>query len=421
MKNNVKLLKMKKLRIAISFALAASVGQASALDLLADFQKATAYDPTFQTAVAERQANQATANQAYTAYAPSASFNNTRIQTDSANRTTISVSQPLLNYEALSTFKQAEPRQGFAEATFVVKQQDLATRLLKAANAIILANENIKFNSAKITALNQQYLAAKKKLELGQGTITDLRDIEVKAAQAKSAQIGFKNQLDIAAKQYAAITGERPNVGEFVLTQQHGKVALKQVQDYIDLALQNNPAILVTKFSERVSELDVQKATGAFLPTFSATYTDSKSGATNNRYTGVVVNLPLGASAYFARQGSEANYLKAKETRRDSEEKTRVDVEKLRSQIDTGFESLDIQLDAIKAAELSVEANTKSYEGGVRSAVDVLNATQTVFQVKSEYVTSVTTQTENLLALMNLVSSNPQESLEVAYKYLFAR
>ena len=89
--------------------------------------------------------------------------------------------------------------------------------------------------------------------------------------------------------------------------------------------------------------------------------------------------------------------------------------------MDTAFESLDIQLDAIKAAELSVEANAKSYEGGERSAVDVLNATQTVFQVKSEYVTAVTTQTENLLALMNLSSTNPLESLETAYKFLFAR
>ena len=405
----------------IGVSLAATLGQAQALDLMVDFQRATSYDPTFQTALAERAANQSSATQSYTAYAPVGSYNNSRIQTDTANRTTITVSQPLLNYEALSTFRQAEPRKGFAEATFVMKQQDLATRLVKAANAVILANENLKLNNSKIKALDQQYMAAKRKLELGQGTITDQRDIEVKVAQAKSAQIGFKNQLDTAAKQYAAITGERPNVEEFVLPEQHGKVALKRSDDYVDMALQNSPAILAAKFSERVAELDVEKATGSLLPTFSATYTDSKSASVSNRYTGVVVNLPLGASAFFARQGVSANFLKAKETRRDTEEKARVDVERLRSQVDTAFESLAIQLDAIKAAELSVEANVKSYEGGVRSAVDVLNATQTVFQVKSDYVTAVTTQTENLLALMNLASTNPMESLETAYRFLFAR
>ena len=405
----------------MGFLLAATFGQAQALDLLADYQRATAYDPAFQTALAERAANQSSATQSYTAYAPVGSYNNSRIQTDTSNRTTLTISQPVLNYEALSTFRQAEPRKGYAEATFVIKQQELATRLLKAANAVILANENLKLNNSKIQALNQQYMAAKRKLELGQGTITDQRDIEVKVAQAKSLQIGFKNQLDTAAKQYAAITGERPNVAEFVLTEQHGKVALKPSEDYVDPALQNSPAILAAKFSERVAELDVEKATGSLMPTFSASYTDTKSGGVSNRYTGVVVNLPLGASAFFVRQGVSANFLKAKETRRDAEEKARVEVERLRSQVDTAFESLAIQLDAIKAAELSVEANVKSYEGGVRSAVDVINATQTVFQVKSDYVTAVAAQTENLLALMNLASSNPMDSLETAYKFLFAR
>jgi protease secretion system outer membrane protein len=117
----------------------------------------------------------------------------------------------------------------------------------------------------------------------------------------------------------------------------------------------------------------------------------------------------------------QANYLKSKETRRDTEEKARVDVEKLVAQIGTSFESINIQLDAIKAAELSVEANVKSYEGGVRSAVDVLNATQTVFQVKSEYVTAVTSQAENLLALMNLTTTIPDDALRASYKYLFTK
>jgi len=303
----------------------------------------------------------------------------------------------------------------------LTKQQDLATRLIKAANAIILANENIKLNESKIKSLEQQFVAAKRKLELGQGTITDQRDIEVKFAQAKSAQVGYKSQLATAINQYAAITGEKPNASEFVLPEKHVSMPLKPALDYVDLAYQNSPSILAARYSERVAELDVQRATGSLLPTFSASYTASKSANVENKYSGVVLNLPLGASTFFARQGVQANYLKAKETRRDAEEKARVDVEKLVAQINTNFESIDIQRDAIKAAELSVEANVKSYEGGVRSAVDVLNATQTVFQVKSEYVTAVTTQAENLLALMNLSNTNPTDSLQTAYKYLFAR
>ena len=412
---------MKNLRIPLILGMFAAMNQAQAVDLMADFQKASTYDPSYQSALADFKASQASVMQAYTAYAPTGSINNSRLQTDANSRTTFTISQPLLNYEALAIFRQAEPRKGYASANFVLKQQDLAVRLLKAANAIILANENIKLNTAKSKALDQQYLAAKRKLELGQGTVTDLRDIEVKAAQTKSAQISFRNQLETAAKQYAAITGERPNLAEFVLPQKHVKFPLKGTEEYVDLALQNNPAIMAAKFGERVAELEVDKATGAFYPTLSVTYSDSKSASAENKYTAFVINMPLNAGSYFARLGVLATLDTAKENRRDTEEKARVEVDKLRAQIDTAAEGLDIQLDAIKAAELSVEANAKSYEGGVRSAVDVLNATQTVFQVKSEYVTAVASQTENLLMLMNLSSANPMDSLETAYKYLFAR
>jgi protease secretion system outer membrane protein len=411
---------MNMLRLTLSFVWCCGLGQANAMDLLADFGKAVTYDPTYQTALAEFKGNEAAAVQSYAAYTPSGSYNNQRIQTDISNRTTFTISQPLLDYGALSTFRQAEPKRGFAEATLVLKQQDLALRLLKAANAIVLANENIKLNHSKIVALEHQFEAAKKKLELGQGTITDQRDIEVKAAQARSAQIGYKNQLITAVKQYAAITGETPRVQDFVLPEKHNAVAIRPLQEYLDKAMQNGATIWAAKYSERIAELDVDKATSSLLPTFSASYTDTKSSGFTNRYTGVVMNLPLGASTIFARQGVQANHLKAKEATRDAQEKAKVEVDRLRSLIETTFEALSIQRDAIKAAELSVQANEKSYEGGVRSAVDVLNAAQTVFQVKSDYVTAVTTQAENLMNIHNLTHPNPTDALQAISDFLLA-
>jgi protease secretion system outer membrane protein len=393
----------------------------AAADLMADFQKAMTYDPTFQTAIAERQANQASATQARVSYLPEASLSNQRLDTDTTTRQTARVTMPIVDLGRFATYRQASPRDGFAEATFVSKTQDLATRLLKAANAIILANENLSLNASKMASLDQQALAAKRKLELGQGTVTDLRDIEVKAAQAKAQQFSFKTALDVAVKQYAAITGVRPVVKEFTLEQKDRKLPLKSSVDYVDSALQVNPALQTARFSERIAELEVEKSTGSLLPTVSATYNKSKAGETINSYTGVLVNMPLQVGSYYARESVQANWLKAKEATRDAEEKTRVEVEKLREQVETGFEVLAIQKDAIAAAELSLQANIKSYEGGVRSAVDILNATQTVFQVKSEYVTSVTTQSEAILSLLNLASIDVEDALTNAYKFLFAR
>jgi protease secretion system outer membrane protein len=406
--------------VAVAWAASFSTG-AFALDLMADFQKAQTYDPAYQTALAERQANEANSTQALLAYMPTANINNQRIASDTSNRRTATVSQPVIDLARFATLRQSWPRQGFAESTFLAKQQDLTIRLLKAANAIVIANENLALNTSKIAALDKQALAAQKKLDLGQGTVTDLRDIEVKAAQAKAQQLAFKTALDVAAKQYAAITGEKPNVKEFVLENRDRKLALKGANEYVDLALSNSAALQAARFSERIAELEVERSTGSLAPVVSATYNKTTYAGVDTSYSGVVINMPLQADNFYARKGVQANYLKAKESTRDTEEKTRVDVERLTEQVNAGIEMLDIQRKAIASAELSLEANIKSYEGGVRSAVDILNATQTVFQVKSEYATSATAQAENLLTLLNQTSLNPSESLEQAYKYLFAR
>jgi protease secretion system outer membrane protein len=405
-------------RNILSAAVVALCAQSAwALDLVGDYQKAITYDPTYQTAVAEFQANQASATQALVSYLPEANISNQRLDTDTTTRQTARITQPLFDLGRVATLRQASPRQGFAEATFLVKQQDLAMRLLKGANAIILANENLKLNAAKMAALDQQALAAKRKLELGQGTVTDLRDIEVKAAQAKSQQLTYKTALSVAIKQYAAITGVQPNPKDFVLEQKDRTLKLDSAQAYVDQALQSNPALLAARLSERVAELELEKTTGALIPTVSATYNTSKAGGTTNSYTGVLVNMPLQVGSFYARKSVEANYLKAKEVSRDTEEKTRVEVEKLREEIETGLEALKIQKDAVSASELSFEANVKSYEGGVRSAVDILNAAQTVFQVKSDYVNILTSLSENTFFMFGLLGFDIINSIENINKF----
>ena len=394
---------------------------AHALDLIGDYQKALAFDPTYRTAEAEYQANLASATQARVAYLPQASLSNQRLDTDTTDRRTVRVTQPVIDLARFAEWQEAEPRQGFAEATFLLKQQDLATRILKGANAIILANENLKLNAAKIEALSLQAEASKRKLELGQGTVTDLRDVEVKTAQSKAQQLGYKTALSVAVKQYAAITGQNPDVANFELELKSRHYTLLPTADYVDAALQKSPNLQAVRYSERVAELEVRKTTGSLLPTLAATYNSSKAGETTNTYSGIVVSMPLSAGSYYARQSVAAGYAKAQEAARDVEQKTRLEVERLSEQVSTGLETLAIQQNAIEAAELSLEANQKSYEGGVRSTVDVLNATQTVFQVKSEYITTATQQAENLLSLALQTAVDPVQSLQTTLRYLTAK
>jgi len=405
-------------------ALATAVGCASPLhaqNLERDFEQALRFDPGYLAALAERDATLVQARQSAAAYYPEASFNTSRLQTDTGTRRTLTVTQPLFSMDRWAMLEQAAPRTAQAEASLLVKQQDLALRLLKAANAIILASENLQLNQSKIDALEQQSQAAEQKYKLGQGTVTDLRDVQVKTKQARAQQFTLQSQQQVAAQQYAALVGERPELSAFALPQGRPALPAASLQELIDQALQVSPAILSARALEHIAALDVKKARGSLLPTVSASYSNSKSGSVSNNYTGVTLNLPLAAGGWFGVEAAQANALKAQETRKEAESKARLEAERLYSLIQAGDESLQIQREVIAAAELSVEANRQSYQGGVRSAVDVINAIQTVFQVKSDHATMAVQQAENHLSLATLVSSTTQDVVLKTFGALFAK
>jgi protease secretion system outer membrane protein len=394
-----------------------------ARNILQDFKEALAFDPQYQTALADAKISERTAKQSRSVFYPEATFNTQRIATDTSGRFSFNLTQPLLDWERFVMWSQAAPQEALGEINLQVKQQELATRVLKAATDIILANESLRLNEAKLKAVSQQAERATRMLQLGQGTLTDLRDIQVKLSQAKAQQFSFEVQLQIALKQYASIIGVPPVSQEFVLPKAQGTYSLKSLLEYTDLALRASPTILAARLNLQLAESNVSKIKASLLPSVTAQYAYTQNSGLTNQYSyvGVGMSVPLKAGTIYSMNAAEATVIKTKESLRETESKIRLDSDRLRALVESGSEALKIQIDAIEAAELSVDANTKSYQGGVRTAVDVLNAIQTVFQVKSEYVTLATTQAQNILALMLLSASMPQDAVVQAQSYLFMK
>jgi outer membrane protein TolC len=406
---------------AVAMVLCGFALPSAARNLLQDFEAAQQFDPTFQGAKAEFEVGLRNVKQAKSVFFPEATFSTMRLATDNGSRTSLSVTQPIVDIERLMTYNQAAPRLLLAEVGLLSKRQDLAVRLVKAANVITQAMENIALNKSKMAALNEQAERARRLLSGGLGTITDLRDIEVKASQAKAQQLALDTQLLIALKQYQAIAGVLPGAAEFVLPAVHGTYPIQSMQDYANTALRSGPSVLAARYNVEIAEYEVKKIKASFLPTMSGVYSYSKSGATanDNKYVGIGFSVPIKAGTVYGLDAAQAGVVRAQESQRETEAKVSLDVERLQALVSSGEEALRIQKDAIAAAELSVEANTKSYQGGVRSAVDVLNAIQTVFQVKSDYVQLATTQAENILSLMLLAATDPADAVSQANSYLF--
>ena len=151
----------------------------------------------------------------------------------------------------------------------------------------------------------------------------------------------------------------------------------------------------------------------------SATYTN-RAGASDS-FVGLSINAPLNAGSFFQVGAANASRRRAFEERRQVQERASTELQRLYAMVDGGQQALAISAKAVGSAELSVEANTKSFEGGVRTSVDVVNAIQTVFEVKSTYVTSATTLALNYLNLLLLSGEDTETAMAETQRFLFGR
>lgn len=394
---------------------------AGGMDIVTAYDLGEHNDATWKSALAERDANRQVADQSIAGFLPTAGYSYQNIPTETGSRHVVTVTQPVVSFGALATFRQRKPRRGFANATLQVRAQDLATRLMTAVADIIKSTEASILNDARIDSLRVQSERAERLYKRGLGTITDARDIEVRYEQALANRVLMKSDQLAAEARMRSITGVPTPENAFALPATLGPIILASVDTYLAQQEKDNPAIEAARDNERISKLESDRIRGSFLPTVGVSATYSRYQGVSDSYVGLSVNAPLNGSTFFMAGAARATARRSVEDRRQVEEKARTELSRLHALIDGGREALAINAKAIEAAKLSVEANTKSYEGGVRTNVDVVNAIQTQFEVQNAYVQSATALATNYLSLLLLSGEDPADALAAVQKFLLAR
>lgn len=388
-------------------------------ELIHSYQLARSKDPSFLAAIAERQANLVQSRVARAALFPEFRASAQQLETETTGRRTFQIIQPLFVADRIATFLEAEPRKDLAEFTYQQREAELLQRYYRAVSELVRIKESLALNTARIDAFSQQLESAKRSYELGAGTITDLRDTEVRLAQAKSNDLLLRARQAAAERQFTAIVGELPAAGAFQLKPGVSPIPLLALDDYLAGAGTGNPQLIVARQNQRIAELGELKAKLAYLPSLNAVATHTQASASSSSYLGLSMSYPLQAGSVLQTQGAAANAEKAKAQTRDAEEKVRLEIQRLHALVGAAVAEIDMRLAAVRAATLSVEANEKSFKGGVRSKVDVLNSIQTLFQTKEEYVAAVIQLGENYLNLQLQAAVPAIEALRLVESSLF--
>jgi outer membrane protein len=287
-----------------------------------------------------------------------------------------------------------------AKAQVRAQQQNLRntqeTTLYDAASAymdVILNRQIARLRERNLAFLNEQVRAAKSRLDVGEGTRTDVAQAQASQALAQAQLSAARAQVLSSAATYHQVVGDEP--GNLQPAQPITKLLPSSLSAAFAIAATEHPAIRSTEALVDAYEFAVKSAEGTLLPNLSAqagvnrdyTHRSPSSfsglpgvGSTNGWENSASVGLQLTVPIYQGGRAS-AQVRQAKETLGQariqvdvSRDQVRAAVAAAWSQYEAAKESTRANSEAVKAAQLALNGVIEERNVGQRTTLDVLNS-----------------------------------------------
>lgn len=392
--------------------------QAQAMGLFDVYEQALRNDPVFLGAMKEREAGLENRNIGRAGLLPQVAWNYNKGRNDSKATyksedrpnsredrhynsfgSTLSVQQPIIDYEAYANYRKGVAQALFADQAFRGKSQELLVRVLSAYSQALFSRDQIEIAEAKKKAFERQFEQNRQMFDHGEGTRTDILEAESRYELAGAEEIEAQNEQDAALRELGALIGvPEVRIDELApLRTPFNFLALTPTtyEAWNAIALSENADLASQRQLLEVAHQEVKRNIAGHLPKLNAYATvrsmESDSGNTyNQRYDtntiGLEISLPLyagGGVSASSRQASRS----LEQAEYDLEGKTRETLIQLRRQFNacaTGVRKIRAYDKALASAEALVVSTQYSIKGGERVNLDELNAQQQLYSTRQD-------------------------------------
>ncbi len=420
----------RPLVLALAVALLPAAG-AHAEDLLQTYQLARTGDPQLSAAESSRLATREGAVQARAAMLPQitgdASYTKARSNSESvealpqpdgsvafgpsvgdSDTTTrdlgVNARQMLFDRGNFTRLKSQSSLSKASDFQLRSAGNSLVTRTSAAYFNVLVAIETLAAAEAQETALKKQFDFASKRLEVGLAPITDVHEARAQYESARANTIVTRNALEDAYQALAEITGT--SVRNLKSLPEDFQPALPSAQgadDWVNVAIRNNPALMAKQFQVQSAEANVETARAGHWPTLYLTGSYGDRDVTGNRTSngfefpadrndhgpslGITLSVPIfsgGAVSSQVRQSLAQRDIAADEL----EQQKRALVRNTRNSYQTvvaGISEVEARRLALVSARSAYSASQVGLEVGTRTVLDVLNNQQTLFNAEREF------------------------------------
>ena len=378
------------------------------LDLRQAYEAAYENDATIRAARAGAQASREKLPQARAQQRPNVSLNASRNHNDLTSETqnsqgkpvrsenqyysgnqSLSVRQPLYRPYVSALVRQAQAQVEEADAALERDEQTLVTRVGEAYFDALLAQDQVLLIEAQKTTYTTQLDAARKGLQAGTGTRTDIDEAQARLDMTLAQELEALQHVEFTRRRLESLMGRPVDVLASLDVQRFNPTAPIPglVDAWVERAEQASPELQSLRAQLDAAGMEVEKAQAGHKPTLDAVAQWSRSSSDtvtsiNQRYDnksiGLQLSVPLYAGGYVSSTVRQA--VAAQERAREALEAARRDlgvrVHREFRGMTEGVLRVKALEQAVRSAEQAVLSNQKSFQAGSRTTVDVLNAQQ---------------------------------------------
>jgi protease secretion system outer membrane protein len=297
----------------------------------------------------------------------------------------------LFSYDRYLTLKQSTPLHSLADVESRQNNADMTLRVFNSMAEIVRQREFLRANRVQTTGLEEQLRRSVRMRQLGQGTVTEVSDFEVRLSVAQANRVSLQNAQLSAERTFSLLTGLKANVATLSVAFEKPWSDTRNVADITAYVSLNAPSIVSAQRNLELAEIAAKKVMAQYLPQIVAqaerTF-NSGSDAQNSSSIGVVLSAPIGINPFFENKRAAIEVISAQENLRYAQELATSEVTRLYEAVNSYRDEVAIRLRALDAARLAVEGNEKSYQGGVKTNIDVLTSYQNLVDAEVALVNS---------------------------------
>jgi outer membrane protein len=306
----------------------------------------------------------------------------------------LSIEQPIFNgFRTRNGIEAAETAVLAGRESVIGTEQDVLLQVVTAYMNLVRENAIVGLSAQNLEFLREQVRAARNRLDVGEGTQTEVAQTQAREAEAMASYSAAIASQTAARAVYEQVIGHAANS----LTTAPPVTALlpRNAEIAVQMALESHPDVKLALYNVETAQLNVEIEEGALWPTVSA---DLSASRTEDPFRadeprvggsfGASISIPI-----FTGGERASNIRESKERLGQREIDLAVARARIRAEVISAWGDLEAAAAQVRAAEAGVAASQLALSGivqerdvGQMTTLDVLDAQQDLLDARTALV-----------------------------------